>query len=115
MNVKKSRIIIEIELDEKKVPENISWKAEDDADNDFRQSKAFILSLFDKESKDTLQMDLWTKEMQVIEMDRFVFQTLNSITDMYFRATRNTDLANNMKGFCNYFGEKTGIISNKGK
>lgn len=108
--MKKNRIILEVELDEKKVPEKISWSAEEDPDAPLKQSKAFILSIFDRESRDTLQMDLWTKEMQVIEMDRFVFQTLGSITDMYFRATRNTELANQMRGFCAYFGEKTGII-----
>ena len=30
-----------------------------------------LLSLFDKDDLDTLKIDLWTKDMQVMEMDRF--------------------------------------------
>lgn len=107
----KNRIVLEIELDDEKMPQNISWDAGNNDDTGFKQSKAFFLSLFDKNDRDTLELDLWTKDMQVIEMDRFVFQTLNSLSEMYFRATKNTDLANEMKSFAMYFGEKTSIIS----
>lgn len=106
----KNRIVIEVELDEKKIPENIKWNAGEPNKNSSINSKAFFLTLFDKENKDTLEIDLWTKEMQVIEMDRFVFQTLNSLSEMYFRATKNDELANEMKSFARYFGEKTSII-----
>ena len=48
--------------------------------------------------------------MQVIEMDRFVFQTLRGLADTYFKATQNAELATSMRQFVHYFGEKTGII-----
>ncbi len=106
-----NRIIIETKLDENKFPEEIKWSAETGANNgDLSSSKAFFLSMFDKETRDTIELDLWTKEMQVIEMDRFVFQTLNSIVNMYHRATKNTELANEMLSFVRYFGEKTEIL-----
>ncbi len=109
--MKNNRIVIETVLDEKKYPEDIRWTAENSKnDNNYNSSKAFFLSLFDKESRDTVELDLWTKDMQVIEMDRFVFQTLNSITNMYHRATKNTELANEMQNFVKYFGEKTEIL-----
>jgi gliding motility-associated protein GldC len=107
----KNRIVLEVELDDEKMPEKISWDAGNPEDEGFKQSKAFFLTLFDKTNRDTLELDLWTKEMQVIEMDRFVFQTLNSLSEMYFRATKNTDLANEMKSFARYFGEKTNIVT----
>jgi len=109
--VKNNKIIIETILDEKKYPEEIRWSAENSNNTDnYTASKAFFLSLFDKETKDTVELDLWTKDMQVIEMDRFVFQTLNSIVNMYHRATNNTELANEMQNFVKYFGEKTEIL-----
>jgi len=113
--VSKNKIVIDIELDEKKYPQNIKWTSNNDIGDDskFSDSKAFFLSLFDKESKDTIELDLWTKDMQVIEMDRFIFQSLSAIADMYHRATKNTELANEMQGFVKYFGEKTQIL-NKG-
>ena len=69
-----------------------------------------LLSFFDEESKDTLKIDLWTTEMQVIEMDRFFFQTLRGLADTYFKATQNAELATSMRQFVHYFGEKTGIL-----
>ncbi len=105
-----NKINLEFELDDNKIPTKITWNTGNPAEqNNF--SKAFFLAFFDQKSRDTLEMDLWTNEMQVIEMDRFVFQILNSLSDMYFRSTKNADLANELKGFINYFGEKTGIIN----
>ena len=109
----KNKILIEVELDEKKVPEKIIWNADADRSAANLECKAFVLNIFDKKSKDTLELDLWTKEMQVIEMDRFIFQSLNSMADMYYRATKNQNLANEMKNFIQWFGEQTGIINNE--
>jgi len=107
----KSKISIEIEMDENKYPEKISWTSQSEGEEGRNtESKAFFLSLFDRKTKDTLEMDLWTKDMQVIEMDRYIFQTLTSLADMYYRATKNVELANEMQGFARFFGEKTKII-----
>jgi gliding motility-associated protein GldC len=105
-----NKINLEFELDENKIPAKISWNTGNPEDQN-NLSKAFFIAFFDQNSRDTLEMDLWTNEMQVIEMDRFVFQILNSLSDMYFRSTKNAELANELKGFINYFGEKTGIIN----
>ena len=59
---------------------------------------------------DTIKIDLWTKEMQVVEMDRFFFQTLKGLSDTYFKATNNAELASAMRQFVQYFGEQTEII-----
>ena len=69
-----------------------------------------LLSLFDKDHKDTLKLDLWTPEMQINEMDKFMYQTLKALADTYFKATKNRDLANEMQKFVMYFGEKTEVL-----
>lgn len=104
-----SDINISIGLNEEKMPVRIDWKASDNP-NGSQTAKAVLLSLFDEESKETLKIDLWTTEMQVMEMDRFFFQTLRGLADTYFRATQNKEVASEMKGFVHYFGEKTGIL-----
>lgn len=110
--VKKSLIEIEIGLNEDKHPETIHWRSNDNPNgSDFTECKAISLALFDKDYKDTLKIDLWTTEMQVVEMDRFMFQTLRSLADTYFRATNNQQLANDMQLFVDYFGKQTGIIT----
>jgi gliding motility-associated protein GldC len=107
--MKKKEIKIRVGLDDKHVPEAITWKA-DDQEGPAQPCKAMLLSLFDKKSSETLKIDLWTKEMQVNEMDRFFFQTLRALADTYFKATQNADLATDMQRFVQYFGEKTEII-----
>jgi len=108
---KKSEIKIFVGLNEENVPVKMEWQAQDDPkNNNLKECKAMLLSIFDKESLDTLKIDLWTTEMQVIEMDRFFFQTLRAMSDTYFKATQNKELAADMQRFVQYFGEKTEII-----
>jgi gliding motility-associated protein GldC len=112
--VKKSTIEVEIGMDAKNLPIEIKWKTSDaPAGYPMQEVKAFVLSLFDKPTQDTLKMDLWTTEMQVEEMDRFVFFTMRSLGDTYFRATGNKKLAEQMQSFVQHFGEETKIIPKK--
>ena len=102
--------------DAENIPTKILWQAEDNPETRTPQEcKAFMLSLFDKGSKDTLKIDLWTQEMQVMEMDRFIYHSLRAIADTYFKATQNKDLANEMQQFAQHFGEKTEILKKEGE
>ncbi|MEZ4912208.1 MAG: gliding motility protein GldC [Saprospiraceae bacterium] len=108
---KTSTIQINISLNDKKFPEAIEWKSDDNPNGTgFQECKAMSLAVFDKTYLDTLKIDLWTTDMQVVEMDRFIYQSLRSMADMYFRATNNGSLANDMQSFVDYFGTQTGII-----
>ncbi len=107
----KSHINIEVAVDEDNMPEKISWKASAHPDQDnYQDAKAMLLAFFDGEKKETLKIDLWTKDMQVVEMDRFFFQTLHSMADTYMKSTNNKELAGAMQQFVQYFGEKTQVI-----
>lgn len=106
---KKSQITITVGLDEKNVPEEILWKSEDGS-NEFEPCKGMLMSLFDEDKLDTIKLDLWTKNMQVHEMDRFMFQTLRGLADSYYKATQNTELSNHFQSFTQFFGQSTGII-----
>jgi len=108
-----SDIKITIDLDDDKVPSRISWLATDQ-DMEPTEAKAFLLALFDKDHKETLKIDLWTKEMEVIEMDRFFYHTLRAMADTYMRATGNGKLAGAMQQFANYFGEEVEAIPKGG-
>ncbi|HRG32772.1 MAG: gliding motility protein GldC [Saprospiraceae bacterium] len=107
---KKSEIIIRVTLDQENIPSEIEWSAEDSGGGALSSAKGILLSIFEKDSLDTLKLDLWTKEMQVVEMDRFMFQTLNALRDTYLKSTNNQQLADDFKQFVQYFGEKTEII-----
>jgi len=109
--LKSSDITVRIGLDGKSIPKKIQWKAQDDPNSkEFTESKAVMISLFDKETKDTLKIDLWTTEFQVDEMNRFMYQTLKGLADTYHNATKNTKMANDMRKFVDYFAEEVKIF-----
>ena len=113
--VKSSDITIRVGLNAQNVPVKIEWGASDRNAGQLEECKAMAVALYDKEHRETLRIDLWTKEMQVLEMDRFVYQTLRSLTDSYLRATQNKELAEQMARFVQYFGEITEIIPKDAK
>ena len=103
-------IQIHVSLDENRIPEQITWSAPGPEGESTSDAKAMLLSLFDRETKDTLKIDLWTKDMQIAEMDRFFYQTIRALADTYHKATSNTKLAESMQQFATYFGEEAEII-----
>ncbi len=105
-----SEITIRIDLDENRVPARIEWEASDAGQSHPAESKSVFLSLLDRETLDTSTLFLWTKDCQVAEMDRNIYYALTAMTDGYYRSTQNTELANEMRRFVHYFGEKTGIL-----
>ncbi|MEX0609704.1 MAG: gliding motility protein GldC [Balneolaceae bacterium] len=105
----KKEINITVELDDKNIPTNIIWKATDLQGKDEAQCRAMLLSLWDANSKDTLKLDLWTKDMTVDEMKIFFHQTLVTMADTLERSTNDERIAGDMMDFCNYFAEKMEI------
>ena len=102
---KKSEINIEVILEENRVPEEIYWSA-DDGNIYKEESKAMLLSMWDNKKKETLRIDLWTKDMPVDEMKKFFHQTLVAMSDSFNRATQDEKMTDTMKDFCDYFAEK---------
>ncbi|EIJ39019.1 gliding motility protein GldC [Galbibacter orientalis] len=100
-----SDIKLHIELDENKVPEKLNWTAKDGGIEN-EKAKAFLLSVWDSEQQETLKIDLWTKDMPVDEMKKFMHQTLVSLSDTYQRATQDEKMTATMRDFCDYFAEK---------
>ena len=108
MNEHKSKIEISVDLDKNKIPEKILWSAED-GNIINQESKAIFLSVWDSEKKESLRIDLWTKEMPLDEMKIFFHQTLVAMSDTFNRATQDEKMTNTMKDFCEYFAEKLNL------
>lgn len=99
----KSIITIEVELDGDRVPQDIRWKATESTASVPQQAKAVMLSLWDSTDKTALRIDLWTQKMMVDEMGDFYYQTLMTMADTLGRATKQTELVDNMKTFAKDF------------
>lgn len=104
-----SDIKIQVELDENRVPEKLSWSAKDGG-VDMAESKAMLLSVWDSNTQETLRIDLWTKDMPVDEMKKFFHQTLVAMADTFERATEEDKMAATMRDFCDYFAEKLELM-----
>nr|WP_321246187.1 gliding motility protein GldC [uncultured Psychroserpens sp.] len=100
-----SKIELNIELDENKVPEKLNWTAEDGGISN-EEAKAMMLAVWDAKAKETLRIDLWTKDMPVDEMKQFFHQTLVEMSNTFHRATQDEKMTATMKDFCDYFAEK---------
>jgi gliding motility-associated protein GldC len=104
--MKKSTITIDVALDEKNVPEQITWSATASTADSARPAKALMLSFWDGADKSALRMDLWTKEMMVDEMADFYYQTLMTMADSFERSTHQEELVNDIKTFAKNFYSK---------
>jgi gliding motility-associated protein GldC len=114
METRSSAIHIDVSLDKEHVPEGIEWSASDLEEARPQEAKAMLLAFFDRKSNDTLKIDLWTKDMQVGEMDRFMFQTIRSLAETYRRATSNHPLAEAMQEFALHFGREAKLLNPDG-
>ncbi len=104
-NTIKSKIELQVELDENRVPEKLSWTAQDGGIQN-EEAKAMMLSVWDSKAQETLRIDLWTKDMPVDEMKLFFHQTLVEMSNTFQRATQDEKMTATMKDFCDYFAEK---------
>ncbi|RAR47831.1 gliding motility protein GldC [Flavobacterium lacus] len=105
MSLITSEIKFDVTLDENKVPESLKWTAKDGGIEN-QETKAIMLSVWDSKSKESLRIDLWTKDMPVDEMKIFFHQTLVAMADTFQRATTDDKMADTMRDFCEYFAEK---------
>lgn len=104
-NTYNSEIKLNVNLDENKIPNTISWTAEDGGVTD-EATKAVMLSVWDHKKKESLRIDLWTKDMPLDEMKIFFHQTLTAMADTFQRATNDDKMSDTMRDFCDYFAEK---------
>ncbi len=100
-----SKIVLEVSLDENRVPESLNWTADDGGIHN-EEAKAMLLSVWDSKNKESLKIDLWTKDMPVDEMKIFFHQTLVAMSDTFMKATQDEKMTATMKDFCEYFADK---------
>ncbi|MDZ4666726.1 MAG: gliding motility protein GldC [bacterium] len=107
---KTSQIRINVHLDKENLPIDIKWDA-DDADFDGQESaKGMMLSIFDGLQQNAMRIDLWTQDMNVEEMNLFMFQTLATMADTFEKATGNKELSDEMRDFVHHFGHKANVF-----
>ncbi len=109
--MKRKDIQITVDLDEKNIPTDIRWSATDMGNMDPISCRAMILSLWDPHNKDTLRLDLWTKDMTVDEMKIFFHQVMTTMADTLEKSINDSRISGDMRDFCEYFAERMEIVT----
>jgi len=104
--MKKAEIKLSIELDDQNIPENILWESSDSDNKEALPVKSMMLALWDHKYKNSLRIDLWTKDMPVDEMKRFFYETLQTMGDSFLRATGEEAIVEDLRDYCAHFAEK---------
>ena len=104
--MKESNINITVQLDDDKVPQQISWSASDSTADVAQKAKAMCLAFWDGADKTAMRIDLWTKDMMMDEMADFYYQMMSTMADTFERATQQKELSADMKKFAKDFYDK---------
>lgn len=104
--MKESNINITVQLDDDKVPQQISWSASGSTAEEPQEAKAMFIAFWDSIDKTAMRIDLWTKDMMMDEMADFYFQVFATMADTFQRATKYDTLSNDIKTFAKEFHRK---------
>ena len=111
--MKTAEIKLTINLDDNNVPESILWESTDAQNKEALPVKSMMLALWDQDYKNTLRIDLWTKDMPVDDMKRFFYETLQTMGDSFLRATGETNIVEDLRDYCAHFADKMELSQNK--
>ncbi len=98
--MKKSEIKLVVELDNDQVPEKIFWDADEKDQPGLSETKTISLSLWDHQNKNTMRIDLWTKDMPVDEMKRFYIDCLGGLGQSILNSTGDEYMNQEINSLC---------------
>lgn len=98
--MRKTQINFNIELDTNNVPDKILWDATDKPDPGLTETKAISVALWDHKLKNTLRIDLWTKDMPVNEMKRYYIDCIGGLAQSVLSATGDETMSQEMNALC---------------
>ena len=103
----KQTLKFEVELDDNHLPIDIEMFTSDA--NHEENVKALMISAWSAQNKETLRLDLWTKDMPVHDMFIMYHQTMMGMATSLSKATGHDKLAGALRDYCDFFAEQTNI------
>ena len=104
--MKKSDIHFSVELDTQNVPDKIYWDATDNPNEGLSDTRAIAIALWDHYHNSTLKIDLWTKDMEVVDMKRFLIEIMSGIADTTISATGDQRMATDIENTCRLLSKR---------
>ena len=82
------------------MPEKILWEATDKPDPGLSETKSISVALWDHTQKNTLRIDLWSKDMPVEDMKRFYIDCIGGLAQSALSATGDEYMAGELNAVC---------------
>jgi len=98
---KQSEINIKVDLNANNLPIQMNWSASDGGIEN-QNASAFLLSIWNPEEKNTMKIDLWTREMTIEEMKQFFHQSLLTMADSFEKATGEHLISEDLRDYCSF-------------
>lgn len=98
--MKKSEIKFVVELDKENIPERIMWEADEKEQPGPSETKSISLSLWDHDNKNTMRIDLWSKDMPVDQMKHFYIDCLGGLAQSVLNATGDEYMNQEISTLC---------------
>ena len=105
----KQKLKFEVELDENNLPNSIKM-LEEKASNSSIDLKALMIAGWDAKRKETLRVDIWTKDMPVNDMFIMYHQNMMGMATSLEKSTGQNKLANALRDYCEFFAKETKIL-----
>ena len=105
----KQTLKFEVELDENNLPNSIKMH-EEKASNSSIDLKALMIAGWDAKRKETLRVDIWTKDMPVNDMFIMYHQNMIGMATSLEKSTGQNKLANALRDYCDFFAKETKIL-----
>ncbi|MDC3105337.1 gliding motility protein GldC [bacterium] len=105
----KQTLKFEVELDENNLPNSIKM-LEEKASNSSIDLKALMIAGWDAKRKETLRVDIWTKDMPVNDMFIMYHQNMMGMATSLEKSTGQNKLANALRDYCDFFAKETKIL-----
>lgn len=104
--MRKSEINLTITLDEQEIPSRLEWTATDKGGAAPEETDAFALFIWDGKEGEILPVNLWTNQMDKLDMKKFYINIIGSLAEKLAFSTEDYELANEMEALCRRMAEK---------
>jgi len=98
--MKKSNINFTVHLDANNIPDKIFWDATEKPEPGLSETKSISIALWDEKEKNTLRIDLWSKDMPVEEMKRFYIDCIGGMAQSMMNSTGDEFMAKETNALC---------------
>jgi len=95
-----SEIKFKVDLDKDNIPEKIEWDADHKDVPGWSETKSITVSLWDHAKKNSLRIDLWTKDMPMDEMKKFYIDCVGGLAQSILNATGDEYMTNELNAVC---------------